>query len=158
MPTKAELTDARTHAARRVAEFHDAFEVKAGTYAEVAVRRITLHDEEHRELCSEREGALRWLGAQPGNPEAREAVARELADVMVVAYGTADLLDIDLDAAFDAVMDANMAKLPDCEGCGNEGGCSRCDYTGKDKPIKRPDGKALRPEGWQPPDLSGALQ
>lgn len=166
--SKASDAALRHHAARRVQAFHDAFEVKAGTHASVAPLRITLHEEEHDEL----EEALEAV--RDGDPQGREKVARELADELVHLYGTADLLDIDLDAAFDAVMDSNMAKLPECAFCNGKGDqgkvlvvrgkqsrlpCEACGGTGKGPPIKRPsDQKVMKPDGWQPPDLSPALE
>lgn len=138
-------------ASDRLREFHFAFDVTLDL-----AQRITLHDEEHaelREALSELRYAKRygWATSRAGKGR-HEAIARELADVMVIAYGTADLLGIDLDAAFEAVMDANMAKLPDCETCKGSGTlyatyrpgegfadvkCGECDGTGKGKPVKR---------------------
>lgn len=147
-----------SRASERLREFHEAFDVEHDIYRETAQARMTLHTEEHVELVK----ALRDLVFMPGNPEAREAVARELADVMVIAYGTADLLDVDLDVAFEAVMDANMAKLPTCPDC-DRGGllgdtCPMCNGTGKGQPLRREDGKVMRPESWTPPDMSGAIR
>jgi len=68
------------------------------------------------------------------------AIAKELADLAYVTYGAAVSLGIDLDAAIRAVHASNMAKL------GADG-----------RPILRADGKVLKPEGWQAPDVSGAL-
>jgi len=68
------------------------------------------------------------------------AIAKELADLAYVTYGAAVSLGIDLDAAIRAVHASNMAKL------GADG-----------RPIFRADGKVLKPEGWQAPDMSGAL-
>lgn len=161
-------------AADRLREFHDAFDVEPNVD-----QRIHLHAEEAQEL-SQALAALaafeRGTSIVPTRRALLPAIARELADVMVVAYGTADVLGIDLDAAFDAVMDANMAKLPVCESC--HGGelapegylasdgvvrtrtptCPTCNGTGKGKPIKRDDGKVLKSPGWTPPDMSGAIK
>lgn len=100
--------------------------------------RRTLHDEEHVELVEaleemrERES---WL-CSTCQREALEAVARELADVVYVAYGTAHALGIDLDAALLEVHRANMSKA---------GG------------PRRADGKALKPPGFRAPDMSAAV-
>lgn len=64
------------------------------------------------------------------------AVGSELADLVYVAYGTADKLGIDLDAVLALVHAANMKKL---------GG------------PRRADGKFLKPEGWQPADILGEI-
>jgi predicted HAD superfamily Cof-like phosphohydrolase len=90
----------------------------------------------------------------------------------VLLYGTADLLGIDLDEAFRLKMGANMAKLPSCGRCDgsgkvivNEGEpdwrnapCYACNGTGKGPPLKRADGKVLKPEGWQKPSMAEAVR
>jgi predicted HAD superfamily Cof-like phosphohydrolase len=61
------------------------------------------------------------------------AVARlmhELADAVIVAYGTAMRLGVDLDAVMHAVMLANMSK------------------------VANPPGKATKPPGWVPADTA----
>lgn len=175
-----------SRASDRLREFHEAFDVAMAdtndleSVKRVAKTRERMHEEEHRELLQALELHIRF-GGRPGH-----TLARELADVMVIAYGTADLFGIDLDVAFDAVMDANMAKLPDCPECHGTGKlreldlrgmdesqadralrvaqaagnptCSYCNGTGKGKPIKREDGKVLKPDGWQPPDMSEAIR
>mgnify|MGYP003343800326 FL=1 len=67
-------------------------------------------------------------------------VADALADILYVVYGTADTYGIPIDACFREVHRSNMAKL---------------DENGK--PIKRADGKFLKPPGWTPPDIAGVL-
>lgn len=151
-------------------QFHEAFEVTAtGSYRQLCERRITLHGEEHDEV----EDALDDLGRclVIARREKLEALAGELADEMVLLYGTADLLGIDLDRAFAIKMAANMAKLPTCEFCGgtgideddeardrDDGQCWRCNGTGKGPPIKREDGKILRPAGWTKPSMAAAIK
>jgi predicted HAD superfamily Cof-like phosphohydrolase len=66
-----------------------------------------------------------------------EAIAKEMADVLTVVYGTALEYGIPLDAVYTAVNDSNIAKA---------GG-----------PL-RGDGKLLKPPGWKPPDLSEILK
>lgn len=63
-------------------------------------------------------------------------VADGLVDLIYVAIGTAIAYGIDLRPVWDAVQAANMAKV---------GGPTRA------------DGKVLKPEGWQPPDIEGVL-
>jgi NTP pyrophosphatase (non-canonical NTP hydrolase) len=158
-------------AAEMLREFHAALDVRGRSRAGVA-RRMTLHDEGHAEL-----GEALWLvydgmdlRTSTDLFESLEALARELAGVLYVAYGTADLLGIDLDVALAEVHRANMAKLPDCYVCEGDGMiplsiprlrrsvCLACNGTGKGKPIKREDGKIPKPDGWQPPNMAGAIR
>jgi predicted HAD superfamily Cof-like phosphohydrolase len=59
-----------------------------------------------------------------------------LCDLLYVTYGWAVELGIDLEPAFEAVHEANMKKGPG--------------------PV-REDGKKLKPEGWEPPDIAAVL-
>lgn len=153
-----------SYASDRLREFHEAFEVERDLPRDAqAARRHRLHEEEGRELGA----ALCRAMYRSRGPGILEGIAEELADVMVVAYGTADLLGIDLDVAFRLKMDANMAKLPDCETCGGHGDlldgeitvpCWDCRVTGKGKPLKRDDGKILKGEHWQKPSMAEAIK
>lgn len=67
-------------------------------------------------------------------------LAKELADLLYVVYGTAAYLGIPLPAVFDAVHMSNMSKL-DPEG----------------NPIVRWDGKILKGPNYREPDLAKAL-
>ena len=67
-------------------------------------------------------------------------LARELADVVYVAYGTAITHGIDLDAVIAEVHRANMSKL-DVDG----------------RPVVR-DGKVQKGPNFRPPDLSGLFE
>lgn len=71
----------------------------------------------------------------PVEPNIVEAIDG-LCDVLVVAYGTAEAIGIDLEPFFDEVHRTNMAKA--------------------NGPI-RADGKLLKPPGWTPPDIAGVL-
>ncbi len=64
------------------------------------------------------------------------AVAREMVDEIYTIIGTAGEFGIDLAAAWDVVHRANMAK----------------ENGGKDQ-----QGKVLKPQGWQEPDVEGAI-
>jgi len=64
-------------------------------------------------------------------------IADALADLIYVTLGTAITYGIDLRPVWDEVQRANMAKV---------GG------------PKREDGKQLKPEGWEPPNIKKALQ
>lgn len=113
-----------------VREFHDAFGVERGLTDQIRELRARLIAEEAQE-------AVDALKAEPLD---REAVAKELADLLVVTYGTADVLGIDLDAAFRRVHESNMSKL------GPDG-----------TPVRRSDGKILKGPSYQPPNLSGVV-
>ena len=64
-----------------------------------------------------------------------------LVDMLVVTIGAIHSMGADADGAWNEVMRTNLAKI-DPE-------------TGKVR--KREDGKVLKPEGWQPPDLKKYL-
>ena len=68
-----------------------------------------------------------------------ENIAKELADIIYIVCGTAVSYGIPLDRVFDEVHRSNMAKLVD------------------GKPIRREDGKILKPEGWTPPDIKSIM-
>lgn len=85
-------------------------------------------------------------------------VADALADIVYIAYGTAAVYGIDLDAVLGEVHRSNMEKLPSCDWChGSRSDCSPCGGTGKGSPVYRADGKVLKPEGWRPPDIGKVL-
>ena len=60
-----------------------------------------------------------------------------LVDILVVTIGAMHSLGVDAEGAWNEVMKTNFAKV---------------DWTTK-KVTKRTDGKVLKPEGWQPPQL-----
>lgn len=70
-----------------------------------------------------------------------DALAHELADVVYVAYGTALVHGIDLDAVIAEVHRANMSKL------GPDG-----------RPVRRADGKVLKGERYRAPDVAAVLR
>jgi predicted HAD superfamily Cof-like phosphohydrolase len=70
-----------------------------------------------------------------------DRLAHELADVVYVAYGTALVHGIDLDAVIAEIHRSNMTKL------GPDGQVAR-----------RPDGKVLKGEHYEPPDVSAVLR
>lgn len=112
-----------TRALRKFHEHPNALE-HTGTNSH-AIRK-TLHREEYVELTK---------ALYSGD---RAAIARELADVVYVCFGTAYAYGIDLDAAFHEVARANMQKME----------------TG----IRRADGKIQKPPGFIPPDMTNALK
>lgn len=123
--TNRQGPEPRSDAAVMLDEFHTTFDyVRA---AEPSLR-VTLHTEEHKELVTALES------------EGLDQIARELADVVYVAYGSAWSLGIDLDAAIAEVHASNMSKLDD------EG-----------KPIYREDGKVMKGPNFRKPDMSAAI-
>jgi predicted HAD superfamily Cof-like phosphohydrolase len=117
----------------KVAEFHKACNSNGGS---LKLRR-ELITEEFCELIDE------IIEIENDSPLADKAkAAKELADLLYVIYGTAEVLGIDADAAFEAVHWSNMTK--------------RDPIT--DKVIKDERGKVLKGELYQPPDMSSALR
>jgi predicted HAD superfamily Cof-like phosphohydrolase len=75
-----------------------------------------------------------------GKSSSLEALAKELADLLYVIYGTADLLDIPLEAVFAEVHRSNMSKIgPDGE------------------VLRRADGKILKSATYREADVHGAM-
>lgn len=68
------------------------------------------------------------------------AIAHELADVVVVAYGTAATYGLDLDRALFEVMEANRSKF----------------INGR--PLLREDGKVLKGPDYRPPDMERVVE
>jgi len=67
-------------------------------------------------------------------------IADALTDLLYVVYGAGHSFGIDLDECFHEVHRSNMSKLgPDF------------------KPIKREDGKVLKPDTYSPPNLKAVL-
>lgn len=73
--------------------------------------------------------------------ESGDNLLKELADVLYVTYGYALTFGWDLDEAFRRVHASNMSKL---------------DVNGR--PIIRDDGKVLKGENYQEPDLSDLVR
>jgi predicted HAD superfamily Cof-like phosphohydrolase len=116
-----------------VYEFHTVFGLTRAEQpnpvpAELAGIRQRLLDEEVAELAE---------AAQGGR---LDEIARELADVVYVAYGTAISYGIDLDAVLAEVHRANMSKF------GPDG-----------RPVMR-DGKVQKGPRFRPPDVAEVLR
>jgi len=92
--------------------------------------RMSLIAEEYKELMDE------LLDARNGDGDPQN-LAKEMADLMVVVVGTAQLMDMPFTHVFNEVMDSNMSKV-------SENG----------KILRREDGKILKPETYRPADLS----
>jgi predicted HAD superfamily Cof-like phosphohydrolase len=115
---------------RDVLAFHKAFDLYIGKNGplrpsdEAVALRTTLIREEAVEL-------IQAIGN--GN---LSVIAKEIADLIYVALGTAVSYGIDMGPIFEAVHRSNMAKI---------GG------------RKNENGKWIKPEGWTPPDLLAIL-
>lgn len=125
-------------------DFHDRFspngeERSRGTSIPLLEKRRKLIREEASEVNEALED-YKYIIHNPGDSDPKvyiEALAKELADLLYVVYGTAEELDIPLDAVFETVHDSNMAKLwPDGQVHYNE-------Y-----------GKVIKPPTYKTPDLS----
>lgn len=68
-------------------------------------------------------------------------IADALGDIIYIAIGTALEFGIPLDRVWSEIQRSNMAKVDPATG----------------KAAHRADGKILKPPGWQPPDIAGAL-
>lgn len=122
---------------RMVREFHKAFGLTVAdnpTLAsdEVRMLRKGLVSEEAHEVYDE----LLWKEEGVILPD----LAKELADLAYVVYGTAVSYGIDLDPVIEEVHRSNMSKI-------GPGGVSR-----------RADGKILKPDTYVPPDIEGVLR
>jgi predicted HAD superfamily Cof-like phosphohydrolase len=117
-----------------VREFHLAFGLDArGTPTEVAPDLAA-----HRgELLAEEAAEV----AEVSVSGPLDRLAHELADVVYVAYGTALVHGVDLDAVIAEIHRANMTKI------GPDGEVAR-----------RADGKVLKGEHYEAPDVSGVLR
>lgn len=119
---------------KAVREFHEAFghpvaETVAVPETQLRKLRERLIEEEYYEV---------WSASLSEDPV---ELAKELADLIYVIAGAALVWGIPLDEVFEAVHESNMSKL------GPDG-----------KPIYREDGKVIKPEGWQPPDIASILK
>lgn len=114
-----------------VLEFHEKFglDINSDDSMDLRELRYELLSEETDEVY----GSLIW------HEEPLEDVAKELADLVYVAYGTAIALGINLDEALRRVHESNMTKLVD------------------GKPVLRPDGKVLKGPHYQAPDMEGVV-
>ena len=84
--------------------------------------------------------AAEELYADPENPDLREALVKELSDLVFVCYQFAAAFNIDLDEAMFRVFESNLTKLDD-----------------SGQPIFRDDGKVLKGPNYKAPDLSACV-
>ena len=118
----------------QVHDFHQAFELRDHTcdhpvtpLPEVGLCRVSCLAEEVSEL-----------GLAIGNKD-RAAILDALVDIQYFLSGTVIACGMQhvFPEAFDRVHETNMAKL------GPDG-----------KPVRDPNGRVVKPEGWQPPVLN----
>lgn len=89
-------------------------------------------------------------------------IADALADMIYIIAGTALIYGIPLEEVWDAVQVSNISKAGSCEFCEGYGvdednqPCDTCGGNGF-RVIRRMDGKILKPEGWQPPNIKAIL-
>ena len=132
--TEVAVAAGSSRARHQVGDFHRAYglpirvEPTAAVGPDQIVLRQALIEEEVREL------------ADAANAGDVVGVADALADIVYVAYGTAHVYGIDLDAVLDEVHASNMTKL------GADG-----------RPVHRADGKVLKGPAYRPPDISAVL-
>jgi predicted HAD superfamily Cof-like phosphohydrolase len=72
----------------------------------------------------------------------REDDVDALIDIMVVTIGALHSIGVDVEGAWKEVHNSNMAKID----------------AGTGAVLRREDGKILKPEGWQPPNLKQYLR
>ncbi len=123
-----------SRSAVQVGDFHRAYglPVRDVPTAEVGAEQVALR----LALIQEEVGEL----AEAASAGDLIGVADALADIVYVAYGTAHVYGIDLDAVLDEVHASNMTKL------GADG-----------RPIRRADGKVLKGPDYRPPDIAAVL-
>jgi NTP pyrophosphatase (non-canonical NTP hydrolase) len=124
-----------------VRKFHETFapQQRQDDFLTITERRINLIYEEYEEVSE----AIVHLEDTRLNltsstmEEAKEELAKELADLLYVVYGTAEELGIPLERVFKSVHQSNMSKV------WSDGTVRRNDF-----------GKILKPDTYSPPDLS----
>ncbi|SPE99328.1 MazG nucleotide pyrophosphohydrolase domain-containing protein [Streptomyces sp. MA5143a] len=120
--------------ARLVREFHRAFGLDVRTEPTEVSPELAAH---RGELLAEEAAEVAEVAV--GGPLDR--LAHELADVVYVAYGTALVHGIDLDAVIAEIHRSNMTKL------GPDGRVAR-----------RADGKVLKGDHYRAPDVAAVLR
>lgn len=127
--------------ADRIREFHAAINQKPMAERptmptlELLKLRQKLVDEEYKEVIEAFEKLREEL--EKGGQGDLTALVHELTDLLYVTYGAILTFGVDADAVFDEVHQANMRKVSG---------------------PQRPDGKQLKPPGWQPADVRGVIE
>jgi predicted HAD superfamily Cof-like phosphohydrolase len=128
-----------------VLAFHDALDLTIGDLAAPEIKDAELRADlileeaaETAEAITGRRVLASYAVAEPAaRPQGLVQAIDGLCDLLAVIYGAAVTFGIDLRPFWDEVHRTNMAKA---------GG------------PKREDGKQLKPDGWQPPDIAGVLE
>jgi predicted HAD superfamily Cof-like phosphohydrolase len=126
---------------RDVNEFHEVFTPNQhkDLLKDRTTRRVNLIQEEYREVMEalqEVKEEFYRLSDINRFKKAREHLAKELADLLYVVYGTADEFNIPLEEVFVKVHESNMTKVWD------------------DGTVHRnATGKVLKPPTYTPPNL-----
>lgn len=125
-------------------EFHETFASKqrSDELLEKTERRLNLIFEEYEEVA---EAILYVENTRLGmtsstEAEAKAELAKELADLLYVVYGTAEELEIPLEEVFRAVHESNMSKV------WSDGNVHYNEY-----------GKVMKPPTYTPPDIESIL-
>jgi predicted HAD superfamily Cof-like phosphohydrolase len=118
-----------------IVKFHETFSVPVATKPDfIPFERVALRVSLMREELNE-------LTTEMNEPDDNLAdIAKEGADLIVTVLGTMAEYGIPFDEVWNAVCESNLSKL-DADG----------------KPIYRPDGKVLKSDLYQPPDIQGIL-
>lgn len=126
-------------------EFHDKFdpdgeqrESRPVTW-QLVDKRAALITEEFLEVDQELIGLAEVVNTEYW-PDVITRVAKELADLLYVVYGTAEEFGIPMEAVFKAVHESNMSKVWD-----------------DGKVHYRSDGKVLKPPTYKAPDIASVL-
>lgn len=125
---------ASSRARMQVGEFHRAYDLPL---REVPTANVGADQVELRQALIEEEVGELAAAARAGD---LIGVADALADIVYVAYGTAHVYGIDLDAVLDEVHSSNMTKL------GADG-----------RPVRRADGKVLKGPDYRPPNIAAVI-
>lgn len=83
-----------------------------------------------------------------------------LADLIYVTVGAGLAHGVPLEAVWNAVQAANMAKFPVCATCNGDPDYGRCPTCNGNLRVAERDagGKVVKPPGWTPPDIDGVLK
>jgi predicted HAD superfamily Cof-like phosphohydrolase len=129
---------------QKVQHFHNVFQQNAPKFMELDVS-TRLTDANMYNLLELRKKLIREESKEVDDELAAlvpdiTKIAKELADLLYVTYGCADMLGIPLDDVFEEVHQSNMSKLDDA---GN--------------PVFREDGKILKSKNYREADVKVVL-
>lgn len=122
------MTTRKFDPVRDVRDFHQAFDQRVASYPEFPEQ-----DERALRVKLLREEFGEYIAAEEGDDFIE--VADALADMLYIICGTAVSYGIPLEDLHNEVHRSNMDKLVN------------------GKPIKREDGKVIKPDGWEAPNV-----